>query len=56
MSDLVSPIFMVTNSEAQAYICFCGLMARMQDNFTSHGKAMSIKFKVSEFETKFFLN
>lgn len=46
MSDLLSPILFVMNSEAQAYVCFCGLMVRMQDNFCRDGTAMSIKFKV----------
>lgn len=46
MSDLVSPILTVMNNEAQAYICFCGLMRRMKGNFSSHGKTMSKKFKV----------
>ena len=44
----MSHIFVVMNNEAQAYICFCGLMTRMGDNFSSHGQAMSMKFKVCE--------
>uniref|UniRef100_H2Z362 Rab-GAP TBC domain-containing protein n=1 Tax=Ciona savignyi TaxID=51511 RepID=H2Z362_CIOSA len=45
MSDLVSPILVVMNNEAQAYICFCGAMLRLKENFSRDGVAMSTKFK-----------
>ncbi|CAK8676857.1 unnamed protein product [Clavelina lepadiformis] len=45
MSDLVSPILMVMNNEAQAYICFCAIMIRLRNNFSTDGNTMSIKFK-----------
>nr|CAB3266836.1 TBC1 domain family member 25-like [Phallusia mammillata] len=45
MSDLVSPIFVVLNNEAQAYVCFCGIMGRLQENFLRDGTSMSTKFK-----------
>nr|XP_002131277.1 TBC1 domain family member 25-like [Ciona intestinalis] len=45
MSDIVSPILVVMNNEAQAYICFCGAMTRIQENFSRDGLTMSTKFK-----------
>ena len=45
MSDLASPILMVQEDEAHAYICFCGLMRRLRANFTHSGEAMMIKFE-----------
>ena len=45
MSDLASPLLVVQIDEAQAYVCFCGLMARLQGNFSTDGRAMSIQFQ-----------
>ncbi|KAJ8686517.1 hypothetical protein QAD02_022311 [Eretmocerus hayati] len=44
MSDLASPILVTMRDEAQAYICFCALMKRLQDNFMLDGIAMTKKF------------
>ena len=44
MSDLASPILVTMCDEAQAYICFCGLMSRMKYNFMIDGIAMTKKF------------
>ena len=44
MSDLASPILYVQNDEAHAYICFCGLMKRLQPNFALDGNAMTRNF------------
>lgn len=45
MSDIASPILAVMGSEAQAYVCFCGAMVRLQNNFSSSGETMSKKFE-----------
>ena len=44
MSDMASPILVTMCDEAQAYICFCGLMSRMKYNFMIDGIAMTKKF------------
>ncbi|XP_033098711.1 TBC1 domain family member 25-like [Anneissia japonica] len=44
MSDLASPILYVMQDEAQAYLCFVGLMKRLRGNFLIDGKTMSVKF------------
>ena len=45
MSDLASPILVVEQDEATAYLCFCGLMKRLCKNFTIEGKSMSRMFE-----------
>ncbi|KAL3853456.1 hypothetical protein ACJMK2_016992 [Sinanodonta woodiana] len=45
MSDLASPLLVVQKDEAQAYLCFCGLMNRLAPNFCLDGKAMTTKFQ-----------
>ena len=45
MSDLASPILVVQEDEANAYICFCALMKRLKSNFTLDGLAMTAKFQ-----------
>lgn len=44
MSDMASPLLVTMCDEAQAYICFCGLMSRMKFNFMIDGIAMTKKF------------
>ncbi|XP_003426724.1 TBC1 domain family member 25 [Nasonia vitripennis] len=44
MSDLASPLLVTMRDEAQAYICLCALMRRLQDNFMLDGIAMTTKF------------
>ncbi|XP_029466734.1 TBC1 domain family member 25 [Rhinatrema bivittatum] len=44
MSDIASPILAVMDNEAHAYICFCGIMKRLESNFRADGEAMSVKF------------
>lgn len=44
MSDMASPLLVTMCDEAQAYICFCGLMDRMKCNFMIDGIAMTKKF------------
>nr|XP_033807803.1 TBC1 domain family member 25 [Geotrypetes seraphini] len=44
MSDIASPILAVMDNEAHAYICFCGIMKRLEGNFRADGEAMSVKF------------
>ncbi|XP_035238192.1 TBC1 domain family member 25 [Anguilla anguilla] len=44
MSDLASPILVVMDDEAHAYVCFCGLMRRLEGNFAADGGAMALKF------------
>lgn len=44
MSDMASPLLVTMCDEAQAYICFCGLMSRMKYNFMIDGIAMTKKF------------
>ncbi|KHJ43379.1 hypothetical protein D918_06614 [Trichuris suis] len=45
MSDLASPLLVVMNNEALAYICFCALMKRLRRNFQLNGRMMTRKFK-----------
>ncbi|KAK3579389.1 hypothetical protein CHS0354_029697 [Potamilus streckersoni] len=45
MSDLASPLLVVQKDEAQAYLCFCGLMNRLAFNFCLDGKAITAKFQ-----------
>lgn len=45
MSDLLSPILVVMQDEAHAYICFCALMSRIKSNFFPDGKTMTKKFE-----------
>ncbi|XP_074057019.1 TBC1 domain family member 25 isoform X2 [Macrotis lagotis] len=44
MSDIASPILAVMDNEGHAFICFCGIMKRLEANFRVDGEAMSIKF------------
>ena len=45
MSDIASPLLLVQNDEAHAYICLCGAMKRLRGNFLYDGKAMMTKFQ-----------
>ncbi|XP_069101136.1 uncharacterized protein [Argopecten irradians] len=45
MSDVASPLLVIQKDEAQAYLCFCGIMNRMKSNFTLNENAMNLKFK-----------
>jgi hypothetical protein len=45
MSDIASPILVIQNDEAQAYICFCAIMRRLKANFQIDGTVMSVKFQ-----------
>ena len=45
MSDLASPVLVVQNDEAHAYVCFCGLMKRLRPFFAIDGKAMMVRFQ-----------
>nr|XP_023675051.1 TBC1 domain family member 25 isoform X3 [Paramormyrops kingsleyae] len=45
MSDIASPILAVMDNEAHAFICFCGIMKRLEGNFQPDGRLMSIKFQ-----------
>ncbi|KAG9328550.1 hypothetical protein JZ751_013041, partial [Albula glossodonta] len=45
MSDIASPILAVMDNEAHAYICFCGIMKRLEGNFAPDGQLMSLKFQ-----------
>ncbi|KAF7649304.1 hypothetical protein LDENG_00143820 [Lucifuga dentata] len=45
MSDIASPIFAVMDNEAHAFICFCGIMKRLEGNFRPDGQLMSVKFQ-----------
>lgn len=44
MSDIASPLLVTMGDEAQAYICFCAVMARLKSNFMLDGIAMTKKF------------
>ncbi|XP_077185574.1 TBC1 domain family member 25 [Paroedura picta] len=44
MSDIASPILAVMDNEAHAFICFCGIMKRLEGNFQVDGEVMSVKF------------
>lgn len=45
MSDLASPLLVVMQNEADAYVCFCALMARLKRNFLCDGRGMTQKFQ-----------
>ncbi|XP_047428288.1 TBC1 domain family member 25 [Mugil cephalus] len=45
MSDIASPILAVMDNEPHAFICFCGIMKRLEGNFRPDGLIMSIKFQ-----------
>ncbi|XP_034027544.1 TBC1 domain family member 25 [Thalassophryne amazonica] len=45
MSDIASPVLAVMDNEAHAFICFCGIMKRLEGNFQPDGQLMSIKFQ-----------
>lgn len=45
MSDIASPILVVQKEEAQAYLCFCGLMKRLRTNFLYDGEAITTKLQ-----------
>ncbi len=45
MSDIASPILVVQQDEATAYLCFAGLMKRMRKNFSIDGSSMSKMFQ-----------
>ncbi|KAM4737976.1 TBC1 domain family member 25 [Anableps anableps] len=45
MSDIASPILAVMDNEAHTFICFCGIMKRLEGNFRPDGQLMSIKFQ-----------
>lgn len=45
MSDLASPLLVIQKDEAQAYICFCGLMNCLRSNFSADGTAMMTQFR-----------
>ncbi|GCC44587.1 hypothetical protein chiPu_0028391, partial [Chiloscyllium punctatum] len=45
MSDIASPILAVMDHEGQAYVCFCGIMKRLEANFQPDGLAMALKFR-----------
>lgn len=45
MSDIASPILAVMDNEAHAFICFCGIMKRLEGNFRPDGQFMSVKFQ-----------
>lgn len=44
MSDIASPLLVTMADEAQAYICFCAIMRRLNTNFMLDGIAMTQKF------------
>nr|XP_003216761.1 PREDICTED: TBC1 domain family member 25 isoform X1 [Anolis carolinensis] len=44
MSDIASPILAVMDNEAHTFICFCGIMKRLEGNFQVDGEVMSVKF------------
>lgn len=44
MSDIASPLLVTMGDEAQAYICFCAVMRRLNANFMLDGVAMTLKF------------
>ncbi|MBN3322542.1 TBC25 protein, partial [Atractosteus spatula] len=45
MSDIASPILAVMDNEAHAFICFCGIMKRLEGNFRPDGQLISVKFQ-----------
>ncbi|XP_046334579.1 TBC1 domain family member 25-like isoform X1 [Haliotis rufescens] len=44
MSDIASPILVTQKDEAQAYLCFCGVMKRLKANFLPSGATIMTKF------------
>lgn len=44
MSDIASTLLVTQNDEAHAYVCFCGLMRRLNSNFLPDGEAMTTQF------------
>lgn len=44
MSDIASPLLVIQKDEAQAYLCFCGVMNRLRSNFLIDGEAITTKF------------
>lgn len=44
MSDIASPLLVTMGDEAQAYICFCAVLTRLNANFMLDGVAMTLKF------------
>lgn len=44
MSDIASPLLVVMDNEAHAYVCLCALMKRLYPNFLLDGEAMTLKF------------
>jgi len=45
MSDLASPLLYAMKEESHAYMCFCALMNRLSENFSSDGEAITQKFE-----------
>ncbi|XP_064604846.1 TBC1 domain family member 25-like isoform X2 [Liolophura sinensis] len=45
MSDIASPLLVIEKDEAQAYLCFCGIMRRLRANFASDGIAITTKLQ-----------
>ena len=45
MSDLASPLLVIKKDEASAYVCFCGLMRRLRNNFSVDGLLMTSRFE-----------
>lgn len=45
MSDIASPVLAVMDNEAHTFICFCGIMKRLEGNFRQDGQLMSVKFQ-----------
>jgi hypothetical protein len=52
MSDLASPLLVTMGDEAQAYICFCSVMERLNPNFNLDGLAMSLKVPIKSFTVR----
>jgi len=44
MSDLAAPLLVVIQDETLTYLCFCKVMARLQNNFLLKGTALLQKF------------
>lgn len=54
MSDIASPLLVVQKEEAQAYLCFCGLMKRLRSNFMYDGEAITTKLQHLSALVKFY--
>lgn len=54
MSDIASPLLVVQKEEAQAYLCFCGLMKRLRSNFMYDGEAITTKLQHLSFLVRFY--